>query len=274
MTADATEPGELPGRKTDRSVRKPDIVRPALRGGYFTRLPMTADRADRAWLEETASTIVAALLDRSRMASRPAEGYLHRLAITADRLPHAALTRLIVTLYTACLDGRGIYVLGEGDGASIAQFFAHDLGRYSLQTAPASLVGMDASRIIEEAGASVAGDDRVLDSRLLGQRLQGLLHRGDVVVAIGTGASAPLLSMVLRASRRLGAITLALTGNAETDLSEADQVLVVPSNQPEHIKRIQLFIAHLVPLALRELDARLPMPPTPSERSRVSGDLA
>jgi D-sedoheptulose 7-phosphate isomerase len=136
--------------------------------------------------------------------------------------------------------GRKVLVFGNGGSASQASHLAGELlGRYSRNRRP-------------YPGISLVGDQGVLTciandfgyQALFERQVEGLAQAGDIAIGFSTSGKSPNVLAGLAAARRLGAVTIALTGAAGL-AGEADHVLAVPSATTAHIQEVHLMILHL-----------------------------
>jgi D-sedoheptulose 7-phosphate isomerase len=84
------------------------------------------------------------------------------------------------------------------------------------------------------------------------EQLYGMMDRGDVVVAISGSGNSPNVLKAVQLARRMGAITIGLTGFDGGQLSKlVDVPLVVPSDCMEQIEDVHVVLCHLICTELR-----------------------
>lgn len=172
----------------------------------------------------------AQLRESARLKQRLSGRLLGQLAEFA-RLTLEALRR-----------GRRVYLFGNGGSAADAQHIAAELQgrlRRARPALPALALTTNTSVL-----TAVGNDTRFAD--IFSRQVEGLAGRGDIVVGITTsGASANVLAG-LRAARRAGARTVALTG-ARTDKIRrlADLLLAVPSRDTQRIQEVHITLGHI-----------------------------
>ena len=172
----------------------------------------------------------AQLRESARLKQRLPERLLRELAEFA-RLTIEAFGR-----------GRRVYFFGNGGSAADAQHLAAELqGRLRLDRAalPALALTTNTSTL-----TAIGNDTRFAD--IFARQVEGLAQRGDVVVGITTsGASANVLAG-LRAARRAGARTVALTGARTEKIKPlADILLAVPSRDTQRIQEVHITLGHI-----------------------------
>lgn len=136
--------------------------------------------------------------------------------------------------------GRKVLVFGNGGSASQATHLAGELiGRYSRTHRP-------------YPGIALVGDPGVLTGiandfgyqALFERQVEALAQPGDIAIGFSTSGKSPNVLAGLAAARRLGAVTIALTGAAGV-ATDVDHVLAVPSPTTAHIQEVHLMILHL-----------------------------
>jgi D-sedoheptulose 7-phosphate isomerase len=183
------------------------------------------------------------LLESCRVKQRIPAALLSELAAFA-RISIEALNR-----------GRRVYLFGNGGSAADAQHIAAELQgrlRRARPSLPALALTTNSSVL-----TAVGNDYSFAD--IFARQVEGLAQRGDVVVGITTsGASANVLRG-LRAARRCGARTVALTGSRTEKIQHlADLLLAVPSRDTQRIQEVHITLAHIYcDLVERHLFSRL-----------------
>jgi D-sedoheptulose 7-phosphate isomerase len=136
--------------------------------------------------------------------------------------------------------GHKVLVFGNGGSASQASHLAGELiGRYSRSRKPYPAVALVGDTGVLTCIANDFGYEALFE-----RQAEALAQTGDIAIGFSTsGKSANVLSG-LRAARKKGAVTIALTG-AGGLAGEADHVLAVPSATTAHIQEVHLMILHL-----------------------------
>jgi len=176
--------------------------------------------------------------------------YLTDLTAAVSRLPTEAIERLIALLHEARLQGRQVFLLGNGGSAATASHFACDLAK---NTITAGLPNFRAISLADNTALMTAwANDTAYDNLFCGQ-LQCLLQPQDVVIGISASGNSPNVLRAIEMARAGGAVTVGLTGFAGGKLKGlVDLAIVVPSECMEQIEDLHLVIEHLVVTALRE----------------------
>jgi len=181
----------------------------------------------------------------AREAVRRARAQLAESARLKQRLPALLLKRLAefaeMTI-DALLQGRCVYLFGNGGSAADAQHIAAELQvrlRLSRPGLPALALTTNSSTLTAVGNDYGFGD-------VFSRQVEALVGRGDVVVGITTsGASANVLRG-LRAARKQRAHTVALTGARTVEIKAlADVLLAVPSRDTQRIQEAHITLGHI-----------------------------
>lgn len=176
--------------------------------------------------------------------------YLTELTATMQQLPIEAIERLVDLLHAARLQGRQVFLLGNGGSAATASHFACDLAKNTIAD---GLPHFRALSLADNAALMTAwANDTAYDNLFCGQ-LQCLLQPDDLVVGISASGNSPNVLRAMEMARTRGAVTVGLTGFAGGRLKDlVDLAIVVPSQRMEQIEDLHLVLEHLVVTALRE----------------------
>jgi D-sedoheptulose 7-phosphate isomerase len=143
-------------------------------------------------------------------------------------------------LIEALKAGRKVLVFGNGGSASQASHLAGELiGRYSRTRKPYPAVALVGDSGVLTCIANDFGYDALFE-----RQIEALAVKGDIAIGFSTSGKSPNVLAGLRAARKQGAVTIALTGAAGL-AGEADHVLAVPSKTTAHIQEVHLMVLHL-----------------------------
>ncbi|MER3457737.1 MAG: phosphoheptose isomerase, partial [Chloroflexota bacterium] len=135
--------------------------------------------------------------------------YFHELGEALAALPHAPIEAMLDILQQARLEGRTIFIVGNGGSASTASHFACDLGKNTV------MPGVPRFRVTAltdnmEVFSALAND--LGYENVFAEQLANLLHPGDVVIAISTSGNSPNVLKAVEFARTQGATTIGWTG--------------------------------------------------------------
>ncbi len=145
----------------------------------------------------------------------------------------------------ACFaQGGKLLICGNGGSAADAQHFAGELvGRFKQPTRP----GLPALALCADSAVLTAcGNDYGYEDAFARQ-VEAFGRPGDVLVAISTSGRSRNVIRALETARRLSLGTIALLGGDGGAMQAlAEQVLVVPSADTQHVQEAHIALIHLI----------------------------
>lgn len=179
------------------------------------------------------------------------QAYFSQLQHTIDLIEQEPILKAIEMLHQARLEGRQIFILGNGGSASTASHMVCDLAKNTRRAGwpPFKVIGLTDNMAIFSAYGNDEGYENVF-----AQQLANLLQAGDLVIGISTSGNSPNVLRAVELARERGAVTFGFTGfNAGKLGSLVDLHLHVPSDCIEHVEDIHLVLEHLITKAVREM---------------------
>lgn len=185
--------------------------------------------------------------------------YFQDAKAVLDLLDPHPIQETILALNQARLDGRHIYVMGNGGSASTASHFVCDLGKNTrVESYPAMRIFGLADNI---AVISAYGNDDGYEN-VFALQLEGLLRPGDVVIAISTSGNSPNILRGVEMARRIGALTIGLTGFDAGKLGPMVDIHIhVPSHSITLVEDVHLMVEHTITNGLYDLATRSRLKP-------------
>ena len=154
-----------------------------------------------------------------------------------------AVARTVLAIEACFRAGGKLLLFGNGGSAADAQHMATELvGRFALERAALPAIALTTDTSALTAIANDFGFERVF-----ARQVEALGRPGDVAVGISTsGASANVVEGV-RAARRLGLVTVGLSGRAPCPLADAvDVSIAVPGEDAAGVQETHLAVEHAV----------------------------
>lgn len=178
------------------------------------------------------------------------ESYLQSTRSALDALDLGKVHLLAEELREAWIEGRQVFVCGNGGSAANAIHIANDLffgvakkaGRgMRIQALPAN-----------QAVMTCLANDLSYDA-IFAEQLEVLAHPGDMLVALsGSGNSRNILA-ALDAAKALGMTSWALLGfSGGASLARADHAIHLPIHDMQVSEDFQLIVGHMVMQWLRD----------------------
>jgi len=150
------------------------------------------------------------------------------------------VARRILACYRA---GGKILVFGNGGSAADAQHFAAELvGRYKRERAALPAIALTTDTSILTA---VANDYSYAD--VFARQVEAHARPGDVVIGISTSGNSENVLRALTVARRIGAMTVVLSGGSGGKLKDlADVSVIAPSSDTPRIQESHITAIHIV----------------------------
>jgi len=184
--------------------------------------------------------------------------YLEEVQATLGVLPLEYIRNAVDLLLSANYAGSTVFIMGNGGSAATASHFACDLAKGTITSGRPRFRAL---ALTDNVPLMTAWSNDVSYDDVFADQLSGLMRRADVVVAIsGSGNSANVLQAV-KVARRMGGITIGLSGFDGGQLSTmVDVPVVVPCDCMEQIEDVHVVLCHLMCTVLRERMQRIEPP--------------
>lgn len=182
--------------------------------------------------------------------------YFQQLKETLDAIERRPIEEAISWLHQARVNGRTVFIMGNGGSASTATHFVCDLAKNTRQpdAPPFRVIGLADNMAILSAYANDEGYENVF-----AQQLANLVQPEDVVIAISTSGNSPNVLRAVALAQQKQARTIGFTGFSGGKLaSMVDLQVHVPSNCIEQVEDIHLIFEHLITKALRDMATDYP----------------
>ena|GEM_PF-1239094 len=177
--------------------------------------------------------------------------YLTDLPFTIDLLPLDGVEKAITMIQGARLHGKQIFILGEGEMATLAGLFARDLAR-DLSPGPHQVFHVRTARFPREVAQGKKAEQRHREIPIL--ELPTLLRQGDVLVAITLDERKTGIFAGIHHARNARAKTILITGAPRGQEGiKVDVQVEIPGDTQEKVEDGILVFQHIVSKALREM---------------------
>ena len=154
--------------------------------------------------------------------------------------PVAQIANILVEAFKA---GHSLYIMGNGGSAADAQHISGELvGRFKKDRKPLPALALTTDTSVLTAIANDFGYDRCFE-----RQVEAFVKDGDVVFSLSTsGNSANIINANILA-RKMGAKTIALTGEGGGRLKDhVDVCLEIPSADTARIQECHITIGHIL----------------------------
>jgi D-sedoheptulose 7-phosphate isomerase len=139
--------------------------------------------------------------------------------------------------------GHKLMVFGNGGSAADAQHFVAELvGRFRVDRKPLAAIALTTNA----SSLTAIGNDYGFEE-VFARQLEGIGCLGDVAIAISTSGSSRNVLRALQTAKRLGIVTMALTGRTGSKIRESvDHCLCVPADSTARIQETHILIIHIL----------------------------
>jgi D-sedoheptulose 7-phosphate isomerase len=167
----------------------------------------------------------------------------HLAVIQAISTQQPVLERIAGEMTRAILVGRKVLWCGNGGSAADSQHMAAELmGRFRRERRGLPSIALTTDTSILTAIGNDYGYERVFE-----RQVEALCAKGDVVVGISTSGNSRNVCAALETARRMGAFTVALTGEGGGAMADlADATLRIASKDTARIQEGHILCGHML----------------------------
>lgn len=176
--------------------------------------------------------------------------YISSLQQTMDELPKENIVSVIELLQAARLDGRQVFIMGNGGSASTATHFVCDLAKNTRKAGLPhfKVIGLTDNMALFSAYANDEGYENVFS-----QQLANLVRPGDIVIGISASGNSKNVLNAIELAKTRNATTVGFTGFDGGQLCPmVDLNIHVNSNIIEHVEDIHLMLEHMIVKAIKD----------------------
>jgi len=178
------------------------------------------------------------------------QNYISTLQQTLDRLPQSLVVKVIETLELARLQGRQIFIMGNGGSASTASHFVCDLAKNTRRDGSPHyrVIGLTDNMAIFSAYANDEGYENVF-----AKQLENLILPRDIVIGISASGNSANVFNALQLAQERGALTIAFTGFDGGRIGKLVDINIhILSDIIEHVEDVHLMLEHMIVKAIKE----------------------
>lgn len=176
--------------------------------------------------------------------------YLEQEKTLLQAIDMHQISDVISILENARLNGKRIFVMGNGGSASTASHFCCDLNKCVCPNSPSKFKFICLNDNIPTMLAYA--NDFSFDEIFVSQ-LENLYETGDVICGISTSGNSANVVRALQWGKMQSATTIAITGfDGGMCSSNADYVINIPCNNMQMVEDCHLIINHCIVSALNK----------------------
>lgn len=178
------------------------------------------------------------------------ESYMTTLTETVRQLPVDRIAQVVETLRVARLNGKQVFIMGNGGSASTASHFVCDLAKNTRRPGLPHfrVIGLTDNMAILSAYANDEGYENVFAAQLA-----NFVEADDVVIAISASGNSANVIKGIEEARNSRAVTIGFTGFDGGRLGAMVDIQVhVNSHIIEHVEDIHLMLEHMIVKTLKD----------------------
>ena len=138
--------------------------------------------------------------------------------------------------------GRKLLLFGNGGSAADAQHIAAEfMNRFLIERPPLPAIALTTDTSVLTSIANDYAFDEIFS-----KQVKALGKKGDVALGITTSGSSGNVLKALRAAKKLGMTTIALTGEGGKAASLCDIALQIPSRSTPRIQEAHIAVGHIL----------------------------
>jgi len=162
-------------------------------------------------------------------------------AMSADAELQATVAAAADACVKALRAGGKVLFCGNGGSAADAQHLAGEfVSRFNYDRHPLASVALTTDTSVLTAIGNDYGYERVFERQVL-----GIGRAGDVLVGISTSGRSPNVLRALEAARRVGLVTIGMTGNQREKIEQhVDMCIRIPSRETPKIQEGHIVVGH------------------------------
>ncbi|MGD2035796.1 MAG: SIS domain-containing protein [Bacteroidales bacterium] len=176
--------------------------------------------------------------------------YINAQMTILESFPAEKVMELIEVLKMANLEGRQVFVFGNGGSAANASHFITDLGKSVAGTG----IKKFKCRSMNESDAwmTAIGNDFSYE-HLFCKQLENCTNSGDIILVMSVSGTSPNILKAVEWSKSNGLYVIALVGQKETPLTSlADQIISIPDHHYGRVEDTHMLICHVLAYAFIE----------------------
>jgi D-sedoheptulose 7-phosphate isomerase len=153
------------------------------------------------------------------------------------------IVRVVEALTAVLTAGNKILLFGNGGSAADAQHLAAEfVNRFMIERPPLPAISLSTDTSI----ITSIGNDYDF-SEIFSKQIRAIGHAGDVAWGISTSGTSPNVIKALDIAKKMGMITIGLTGRDGGDIARmVDYPLNVSSNSTPRIQEVHITVGHAI----------------------------
>ncbi|NQT74861.1 MAG: SIS domain-containing protein [Chloroflexi bacterium] len=178
--------------------------------------------------------------------------YFAEVSQTLDRLPIDTIAEVVEAIENARINGKQVFLFGNGGSAATASHFACDLSKGGIVEGKPRIKAIS---LCDNLSLMTAWGNDTAYEHIFAEQLVNLVQPGDVVIGISGSGNSPNVLNGMKVAREKGARTIGFGGFDGGKLKDmVDIPLVVANNCMEQVEDFHLLLEHAITTCLREME--------------------
>jgi D-sedoheptulose 7-phosphate isomerase len=170
--------------------------------------------------------------------------YSSEFVSVIQTLDFAMVDRIMEQLEAARVEGRKVFVIGNGGSASSASHWTCDFGK-GVNVGDNKRFHM-VSIVDHLPWVTALGNDISYDDIFV-EPLKNLMEAGDLLIGLSVSGNSENIVRAFQYAKENGAKTISLIGNGAGKLSQlSDMTLVIPSGDYGIVEDVHMFVNHVI----------------------------
>ncbi len=162
------------------------------------------------------------------------------LRLSGENMRQEVVDRAVEIIVAALSTGKPLLICGNGGSASDAMHISGELvGRFLQERRPLKVICLSANTALLTAWSNDYHYDTVF-----ARQVEAYGERGAVLLGLSTSGESKNVLAAFEQARKMGMITIALTGEGGSLTGLADCVLAAPSRSTPLIQQVHICIYH------------------------------
>ncbi len=176
--------------------------------------------------------------------------YLTEVNETINQLPMETIAQIVQVIERARMNGKKVFIFGNGGSAATATHFACDLSKGGIVVGKPRIKAIS---LCDNLSILTAWGNDTAYEHIFAEPMENLIEPGDVAIGISGSGNSPNVLNAVKLAREKGATTIGFGGFDGGKLKDLVDIPLVASNHcMEQVEDIHLLLGHVITTCLRE----------------------
>jgi D-sedoheptulose 7-phosphate isomerase len=176
--------------------------------------------------------------------------YLTDIRSALDLMPIDSIVKVIKALQRARIEGKTVYVFGNGGSAATASHCACDFSKGTHQN---GMPGLKVISLTDNVPLITAWANDESYDQIFTRQLENIIERDDIAIGISVSGNSVNVLNCIKVANELGAVTIGFTSKTGGKLKDIVNIPVrLPVDDMEQAEDLHLILEHIITVCLRE----------------------